>query len=131
MPRNVADFRLIDRTVLTVIKSCKEKSLYLRGIVAWTGFTSAFVDCEFGERHAGVTGYTWKKMFKLAFDGLTSFSFFPLKVAAFVGCFVIATGVLMFAYITYDALFFDVYYPLFKWLVTIIYIFMPCVVIEC
>jgi polyisoprenyl-phosphate glycosyltransferase len=41
-----------------------------------------------------------------------------------MGIFVIITGKLMFLYITIDALLFDVYYPLFKWLVTIIYIFM-------
>ena len=124
IPRNVGDFRLIDKKVLEYLKQCREKSRYLRGMVAWSGFTHAFVDFKRPNRHAGTTGYTWSKMFKLAFDGMTGFSLFPLKAAAFVGAFVIITGVLMFLYITIDALFFDVYYPLFKWLVTIMYIFM-------
>lgn len=124
IPRNVGDFRLIDKKVLHTLKGCREKARYLRGMVAWTGFKHCFIDFNRPNRHAGKTGYTWNKMVKLAFDGLTGFSLFPLKIAAFVGMFVIATGVLMFSYISLDAIFFGVDYPLFKWLVTIIYIFM-------
>jgi polyisoprenyl-phosphate glycosyltransferase len=124
IPRNVGDFRLIDKKVLEYLKQCREKSRYLRGMVAWSGFNHAFIDFNRPNRKEGITGYTWSKMFKLAFDGMTGFSLFPLKVAAFVGVFVIITGTLMFLYITVDALFFGVYYPLFKWLVTIVYIFM-------
>lgn len=124
IPRNVGDFRLIDKQVLRVLLQSKEKASYWRGMVAWTGFSHTFIDFERPNRHAGVTGYTWKKMFKLAFDGITGFSLFPLKIAAFVGVFVIISGCAMFAYITIDALFFKIHYPLFKWLVTIIYIFL-------
>ena len=93
-------------------------------MVAWMGFDQAFVDFKRPDRASGITGYTWKKMFMLAFDGMTAFSLFPLKIAAFVGIFVIVTGMLMFSYITFDAFINNVRYPLFKWLVTIIYIFM-------
>ncbi|MGB7978223.1 MAG: glycosyltransferase family 2 protein [Chlamydiales bacterium] len=124
IPRNVGDFRLIDKKVLLAVNSCREKARYFRGMVAWTGFSHAYVDFSRPNRTAGATGYTWKKMFKLAFDGMTSFSMFPLKLAAYVGIFVIATGLLMFLYITCDAFINQVNYPLFKWLVTIIYIFM-------
>lgn len=124
IPRNVGDFRLIDKHVLQTLVGCREKARYLRGMVAWTGFTHEFVDFQRPNRLSGQTGYTWKKMFKLAFDGMTGFSMFPLKLAAYVGVFVIITGTLMFGYITVDALFYKVNYPLFKWLVTIIYIFM-------
>ena len=124
IPRNVGDFRLIDKKVLSTLKGCREKFRYFRGMVAWTGFSHEFIDFVRPNRVAGQTGYTWKKMIKLAFDGMTSFSMFPLKVAAYVGIFVIVTGTMMFAYITCDALINDVNYPLFKWLVTIIYMFM-------
>lgn len=124
MPRNVGDFRLIDKKVLTIINQCPERARYLRGMVAWTGFSQAFVDFDRPERMAGVTGYTWKKMIALAFDGLTSFSLFPLKIAAFLGSLVVITGTAMFMYIACDTLFFGKEYPLFKWLVTALYIFM-------
>lgn len=124
IPRNVGDFRLIDKRVLTELKKCSEKARYLRGMVAWMGFKQAFVDFKRPDRAAGITGYTWTKMITLAFDGMTAFSLFPLKIAAFVGFFVMVTGSLMFAYITLDALINNVRYPLFKWLVTVIYICM-------
>lgn len=124
IPRNVGDFRLIDKIVLQSIQSVRETTRYWRGMIAWTGFTHTFVDFERDERAGGSPGYTWKKSFQLGFDGITGFSSFPLKIAAFVGCFVIATGSLMFGYITYDALINNVRYPLFKWLTTTIYIFM-------
>ncbi|HEX2978580.1 MAG TPA: glycosyltransferase family 2 protein [Candidatus Babeliales bacterium] len=124
MPRNVGDFRLIDKKVLETIKNCREKSRYLRGMVAWSGFESAYVDFHRPNRHAGQTGYTWAKMIKLAFDGMTGFSLFPLRLAAFIGMFVIATGCLMFLFICCDTIFYGIYYPLFKWLTTIMYIFM-------
>ena len=124
IPRNVGDFRLIDKKVLSYLKECHEKAPYLRGMVAWSGFTDAFVDFKRPNRVSGKTGYTWAKMLKLAFDGVTGFSLFPLKLAAFIGIFVIITGSLMFLYISVDTFLHDVYYPLFKWLVTIIYIFM-------
>jgi len=124
MPRHVADFRLIDKKVVQVLRQSREKYPYWRGMVAWSGFKQAFIDCEYSSRRSGKTGYTFKKMLKLAFDGMTGFSMFPLKIAAFVGVFVIGSGSLMFLYITCDALLNKIYYPLFKWLVTIIYIFM-------
>lgn len=123
IPRNVGDFRLIDKKVLQVISSSQEPTRYWRGLVAWTGFNHTFIDFDRQERVAGDPGYTWAKSFKLGFDGLTGFSFFPLELAAYIGSFVIATGLFMLGYITYDAVFYQTRYPLFKWLTTIIYIF--------
>ncbi len=124
IPQHVGEFRLIDKKVLEQIQLCRERACYLRGIVAWTGFSHAYVTFDRKEREAGVSGYGWAKLLKLAFDGLSGFSLFPLRIAAFMGIFVILTGSLMFLYIAWDALSHGVYYPLFKWLVTVVYIFM-------
>lgn len=124
IPHDVCDFRLLDKKVVLELRKCKEHARYLRGMVAWLGFKQVFVPYVHVKRVAGTSGYTWKKMFKLAFDGLAGFSVFPLRIAAYIGSFVILTGCAMFAYITFDTILHHVYYPLFKWLVTIIYIFM-------
>lgn len=76
IPRNVGDFRLIDKKVLMILQHCRERSRYLRGLVAWTGFSCDFVDFQRPNRLHGQTGYTWKKMLKLASDGITGFSVF-------------------------------------------------------
>jgi dolichol-phosphate mannosyltransferase len=123
IPRNVGDFRLIDKKVLKAITTSDEPSRYWRGLVAWTGFKHTFVNFKRNERLAGQPGYTWAKSFQLGFDGITGFSSFPLKLAAFMGFFVIGTGMFMLSYITWDAYFYQTRYPLFKWLTTVIYIF--------
>lgn len=116
IPRNVGDFRLIDRKVLDQLKNCKEKARYLRGMVAWTGFKAAYVDFERPNRHAGQTGYTWKKMFKLGFDGLTSFSTFPLMIIGFVGIAALCTVAIVFIYMTYQMIMHKAHYQLSAWL---------------
>lgn len=123
IPRNVGDFRLIDKKVLYYLRQCGEKSRYLRGMVAWSGFKYAYIDFKRPNRVSGQTGYTWSKMFKLAFDGVTGFSLFPLRLAAYIGSFVVLTGCALFLLVTIDALLYSTYYPLFKWLVIILYIF--------
>ncbi|MGE4168424.1 MAG: glycosyltransferase family 2 protein [Candidatus Babeliales bacterium] len=124
IPRGISDFRLLDKQVVHEIKKYHEKARYLRGIVAWTGFNCSYVDFEQPSRKHDETRYTWSKLFKIAFDGIIGSSILPLKLAAYFGSFVIATGCIMLGIITVDALFFKGNYPLFKWLVTIIYIFL-------
>lgn len=121
---DVSDFRLIDKKVATIIRSSKEKSRYLRGLIAWTGFSYTIIPAIFNQRAAGVPGYTWKKLFKLACDGVTNFSLFPLRLAAYIGFFVSVTGMGMFGFITIESWCFNAHYPLFKWLVTLMYIFL-------
>ena len=98
IPRNVGDFRLLDKKVVRHLNACKEKSRYLRGMVAWSGFKHTFVDFERAARAAGSTGYSLKKMVRLAGDGLTSFSTFPLKIAGILGAFVIVSSCVIFVY---------------------------------
>ena len=123
-PRNVADFRLIDKKVLSYINQSQEKARYLRGMVAWTGFNHTFIHVKFAKRFSGTTGYTWSKMFKLALDGMTGFSTSPFRLAAYFGCFITTSGLIMLNYLFYNMLFHSVHYQLFTWLVVIIYIFI-------
>lgn len=92
MPRNVGDFRLIDRAVVQLLNAMPERARSLRSMVAWVGFSQAFVDFNRPDRMHGVSGYTWKKMFQLGFDGLTSFSMMPLRVALYMSLLMIMLG---------------------------------------
>ncbi len=122
LPGDVSDFCLIDKKVHEVVKKCREREPYMRGIVAWCGFSHTFVDYNPVARMQGTSTYNWSKLIKLAFDGLTSLSRFPLEIAAYIGSFVIATGTLMFGYIAVDAFINHARYPLFKWLTVVLYI---------
>lgn len=116
IPRNVGDFRLVDRKVLEAFLGLKEKDRYVRGMFSWLGFKTTFVDFDRPERIHGETGYTWSKMAKLATDGIMNFSVFPLKLGAFIGVGMIILSVAFFSYVAFDALANGVEYPLYKWL---------------
>ncbi len=103
IPANTGDFRLIDRKVCDVLCAMPERSRFLRGMAAWTGFKAVPADFVREERAAGKTGYSVKKMLKLAGDGITAFSDKPLKIPFISG---IILGVLSLSYLILGIVFF-------------------------
>ena len=87
LPRDTGDFRLLDRKVVDVMGGMREKHRFLRGMSVWVGFRQIGVEYERAERVAGVTKYPLKKMFRLASDAITGFSYFPLQLATYLGFF--------------------------------------------
>jgi dolichol-phosphate mannosyltransferase len=90
MARDAGDFCLLDKKVVAVMNSLPERSRYLRGLRTWCGFRQTSVEFERHERAVGVPQYTFKKSFKLAMDGLFSFSAAPLRLATYLGLWVSA-----------------------------------------
>lgn len=124
IPRNVGDFRLINRRVLNALNRMPEKSKYIRGMVAWVGFKHTFVDFDRPERIHGETNYTLKKMLQLSMDGMINFSAIPLRLALFLGFMSMITGLILLLYQLIDVLVNHVYYHLYKWIIVIVFIFM-------
>lgn len=85
IPMNTGDFRLIDRKVVDVMNSMRERHRFLRGMSAWVGYKSIGVSYKRAARFAGTTKYPFKKMIKLAFTAITSFSYMPLQMAMVFG----------------------------------------------
>ncbi|GAL87219.1 b-glycosyltransferase, glycosyltransferase family 2 protein [Sporocytophaga myxococcoides] len=102
IPVDTGDFRIMSRKVLDVLKNMPEQQKYLRGQIAWIGFNQTFVEYDRNERHSGKTGYTYRKMLKFAFDGITSFSNFPLKVASIAGFIVSGIAFIIMLYTLYS-----------------------------
>ncbi|MBR9920764.1 MAG: glycosyltransferase family 2 protein [Bacteroidetes bacterium] len=102
IPVDTGDFRIIDRKVLDVLKDMPEKNKYLRGQIAWIGFRQTYIEYERQERHAGETGYTFRKMLRFALDGITGFSDFPLKIVTYFGFMVTAFAFLVAVYVLYS-----------------------------
>lgn len=124
IPKNVGDFRLIDKKVLDEVKKLKENSRYLRGMIAWLGFKHTFVDYERPDRTRGKSGYSISKLIKLGMDSILSYSLLPLKLGLIIGVFSILLGILILIYMIGDIMINHVYYHLYKFLVDIIFIFM-------
>lgn len=102
IPVDVGDYRLISRDVLEYVKRMNEYDKYLRGQIAWLGFKSSFVEYERDERQFGVTNYPFKKMMRLAFNGITAFSDSPLKLATKFGFLVCGVSFIIILYALYS-----------------------------
>ena len=85
IPLDTGDFRLMDRKVVDVLKQMPERHRFPRGMSAWVGFRQIGIDYKRAARLAGETKYPFRKMFRLALNAITSFSYFPLQVATFFG----------------------------------------------
>ncbi len=88
IPTDVGDFRLIDRKVRDALLTVPEHNRYVRGLISWLGFRQTAVEFVREPRFAGVTKYPLRKMLKLAVDGITSFSYKPLKFGIGIGMFI-------------------------------------------
>jgi len=96
LPAGAGDFRLLDRRVVDVINGMPERTRFMKGIFAWVGFSQTGVTFTPVEREDGDTKWGFFKLLRFAFDGLTAFSNFPLKVWSLIGA---AISLLAFVYI--------------------------------
>lgn len=88
LPEGAGDFRLIDRKGVAVLRSLGERARFSKGLYAWIGFPSIGVPFVVEERQFGTTKWSFRKLFRFAFDGITSFSTMPLRVWTYLGLLV-------------------------------------------
>lgn len=105
IPLDTGDFRLLDRRVCDQMNSLHEKNRFVRGLVSWVGFKQIAVEYERDERLAGESKYPLKKMLKLSMDGITSFSYKPLKLASYAGVTLSGIGFIYLFVVLYLKLF--------------------------
>ena len=85
IPLDTGDFRLLDRSVVNVLNNMRERHRFLRGMSAWVGYRQIGVPYKRAARYAGETKYPFNKMLALALNAVTSFSYFPLQLATYLG----------------------------------------------
>jgi dolichol-phosphate mannosyltransferase len=107
IPVDTGDFRLMDSKVVEALRQMPESHKFLRGQISWIGYKQTFVEYERDERHAGKTGYTYRKMLKFALDGITAFSNFPIKLVTVMGFVVSIIAFLIILYTFYVKYFTD------------------------
>jgi glycosyltransferase involved in cell wall biosynthesis len=101
LPEGAGDFRLIDRKGVEILRSLGERARFSKGLYAWIGFPSVGVPFVVEERQFGTTKWSFRKLFRFAFDGITSFSTMPLRVWTYLGVLI---SLLSFATAIYFAL---------------------------
>ena len=101
IPRDVGDFRLMDRVIVDKIKTMREKHRFIRGMIPWVGFKQTFVEYDRNPRFAGQTKFSFNKMLKFALDGIFSFSTVPIKYTILMGIFTIllSLGGIIYAFV--------------------------------
>jgi glycosyltransferase involved in cell wall biosynthesis len=88
IPKNVGDFRIIDRVVAEALKELPEYNRFMKGLFSWVGFKQTGIYYDRDPRYAGKTKWNYAKLFDFAMEGITSFSYLPLKLASFLGIIV-------------------------------------------
>ena len=98
------DYRMMKRPMVDAIISMSEYHRFSKGIFAWVGFNTKYLEYENVERVAGETKWSFWKLFKYAIDGIVGFTTLPLRLATFTGIAVSMFGFLYMLYIVIKAL---------------------------
>lgn len=88
LPKNVGDFRLMDRKVVEILKTFPERTRFMKGLLSFAGFKTTYVDYVRQARKKGTTKWSYWKLWNYAIDGITSFSTLPLKICSYIGLLV-------------------------------------------
>lgn len=85
IPHDTGDFRLLDRRVVDALKKMPERNRFMKGLFSWVGFKQTSIYFDRPSRYQGESTWNYWKLWNFALDGITSFSFIPLKVWSYIG----------------------------------------------
>src|SRR5690606_7987707 len=94
IPADTGDFRLMSRQAVDAINQLPERNRYMKGLFAWVGLPTHVMEYDRAPRAAGATKWDFLGLLTLAFEGITSFSVAPLRVAMVVGVLTALAGIL-------------------------------------
>ncbi len=92
---HACDYRLVDRQVLDQFNQMTERNRMIRGLIDWLGFERGYVHFVAPPRLNGEATYSYRKLFGLAFNSFTAYSLFPLKLAGYMGVFILILSAIL------------------------------------
>jgi glycosyltransferase involved in cell wall biosynthesis len=104
LPDGAGDFRLLDRKAVDALRAMGERARFSKGLYAWIGFRSLGVPFDVAERASGTSKFNARKLFRFAFDGITSFSTLPLKLWTYVGVSISACAFMLAMFFIIDTM---------------------------
>lgn len=107
IPLDSGDFSLMDRRVVDLLAAMPERNRFVRGLRTWVGLRQTGFEYERDARYAGESKYSVTKLLRLAFDGLVSYSFAPLRLVSNLGMLVSLSALLYMVYLMAARLFGD------------------------
>ncbi len=111
IPEHAGDFRLLDRSVVEVIRRMPERNRFMKGLFAWSGFRQAAVEYDRVPRAVGKTKFRYWKLWTLAIDGITSASTMPLRIWSYVGVMIALLALVYAIYLTIRTTLFGIDVP--------------------
>jgi len=96
---NTTDFRLIDKKIINEFKNFTEHKRITRGILDWIGFDRDYVEFESPKRKYGKPGYSFIRLTRLAINSFVTHSLLPLKLAGYLGIFIVISSTLLGLYL--------------------------------
>lgn len=106
-PLDSGDFCIMDKRIIDVLRSMPERNRFVRGLRAWSGFKQTGLTYERQARASGESKYNFKKLRRLALDGIISFSTIPLTLATYIGLWISALSFVGIIFLTLQYFFRD------------------------
>ena len=100
------DFRLMTRQMVDSVLELSEYNRFSKGLFAWVGYNTKYLEYENRERVAGQTSWSFWSLFKYSIDGIVNFSEAPLNLASFVGAFSCFASIIAMIFIVVKTLIF-------------------------
>jgi glycosyltransferase involved in cell wall biosynthesis len=129
IPADIGDFRLMDRRVVDALGRLPERARFMKGLFAWLGFRQAVVEYVRPARAAGQSKWKPLALWRLALEGIVSFSSLPLKLWSYIGVLCAASGILYGSYLIGRVLVFGVDVPGYASLASFILFFNGLVLV--
>jgi polyisoprenyl-phosphate glycosyltransferase len=104
IPKNVGDYRLMDKAVVEALNLLPENQRFMKGLFAWLGFKTCTIDYTRKVREKGDSKFNFWKLWNLALEGITSFSTMPLKIWTYIGLFISFTSFSFGTYMLFSTL---------------------------
>ncbi len=95
IPKDTGDYRLMSRRAYQAVNKLRERNRFMKGLFAWVGYKQKQLLFEREPRAAGETKWNYGKLWRFALDGITSFSYMPLRFATWIG---MTVAILAFIY---------------------------------
>jgi glycosyltransferase involved in cell wall biosynthesis len=105
MPKNGADFFLIDRAALELVRGYRDRNISVFSLVGWLDFPHTTVLFEKRKRRFGSSKWSFARRAKLFIDTITGFSHFPIRAMSIVGAVCATLGFLYAIFITLEYMF--------------------------
>jgi len=99
---HASDFRLLDKKVIRVFRQLTERDRITRGLIDWLGFKREYISFTAPPRVNGVASYSWRKLVALAINSFTGYSLLPLKLAGYLGGFILLTAVPVSTFLCFE-----------------------------